>query len=89
MSRTERQFLHDLSSPISVALGMLERLAEHVADGGDLDDRDRERVAKAFSALIKIKEMITARRAELLASDPESDGRAEPAADESNAGPKS
>lgn len=62
--REEREFLHDLASPLTVAMGMTESSLLSM----DKDDpvKAREKLEKARQALAKISEHLTAHRNKLI-----------------------
>jgi hypothetical protein len=58
----ERKFLHDISSPLAVAIFVLEVALEDVKPDAILDKDSFESLQKAFGALEKLKKMIEDRR---------------------------
>jgi signal transduction histidine kinase len=66
----ERTFLHDIATPMAVALGMVDLLLEDASDGSaSLSDAQKKRLEKAQTALLKLQEMMAARRQILIAAD--------------------
>lgn len=66
----ERTFLHDIATPVAVALGMIDLMMDDVLEGSaTLEDGQKKRLEKAQTALLKLQEMMSARRSVLIASD--------------------
>jgi signal transduction histidine kinase len=58
----ERAFLHDLSNPLAIAVGMLDMAAEQLKTTPGADPKALERLEKARNALRRMTDSITARR---------------------------
>lgn len=66
----ERTFLHDIATPTAVALGMVDLMLDDVLEGtATLSDSQKKRLEKTQAALLKLQEMMSARRAALIAQD--------------------
>ena len=64
----ERTFLHDIATPTAVALGMVDLMLDDVLEGSaTLSESQKKRLEKAQAALLKLQEMMSARRAILVA----------------------
>lgn len=65
----ERSFLHDIATPTAVALGMVDLILDDASEGSvALEDGVKKRLEKAQAALLKLQEMMSARRAVLIAA---------------------
>lgn len=64
--REERAFIHDLSSPLAIASGLLEILAEELINFNSLEEQQKVRLQKAIGSLEKMKELLRARRSHLI-----------------------
>jgi len=62
MSVTERKFLHDLSSPCSINIGMLEVVVEDLRETMGKDASVITRLEKALHAAQKMQHLIKERR---------------------------
>lgn len=56
--RYERDFIHDLATPLMIAMGM----SDYVLNSLEANTEDFERLTKAKNSLNKINEIIKARR---------------------------
>lgn len=66
----ERTFLHDIATPVAVALGMIDLMLDDVQEGSaTLEDGQKKRLEKAQTALLKLQEMMSSRRSILIAAD--------------------
>lgn len=65
MSSPERKFLHDVSSPLTVALGHTDALLQK----GGFAEAETKRLNKIMESLQKITTMIQNRRQELKSSE--------------------
>ncbi len=65
---TEREFLHDLATPVSVALGNLETTLDDDSKLGPLSENQRTRLEKALKAVDRIRQLMEKRRAEIRAA---------------------
>lgn len=64
--RNERQFLHDISAPLTVAFGMLDLLREDLNSAAPPTiEAIAQSVAKSYAAVEKAANIIQARRLEL------------------------
>jgi hypothetical protein len=63
--RNERDFLHDLATPVSVALGQLDAALDDGRVNGNLTENQKTRMEKAMKALSKIRDLMTDRRNEI------------------------
>lgn len=59
-AKDEREFLHDIATPLMVALGHVEHVFEH--PGSEDEERTRQRLEKAYNSLKKMSEKLHARR---------------------------
>jgi hypothetical protein len=66
--RTERDFIHDLATPVSVALGQIEAALDEGRANGSLNESQQNRLAKAQKSLAKIRDLMITRRNEITAS---------------------
>ena len=56
-------FIHDLSSPVAVALGMVDLVLDDATTGNaPLNPAQQKRIEKAQAALVKIQALISKRR---------------------------
>jgi signal transduction histidine kinase len=64
----ERAFMHDISTPMAVALGMIDLMLDDAQPGGpaELPEAAMKRLEKAQAALLKLQEMMAARRKTLI-----------------------
>jgi hypothetical protein len=62
MSEQERKFIHDISSPITVACGMVEAVLDSVKQVANSDNPDVKRLEKALTALNRVSDLIRDRR---------------------------
>ena len=60
----QRVFLHDIASPLMIAMGMTESVATQLGEG-DIE-KHKERLAKAQKALSKISEKLKSNRSSLI-----------------------
>lgn len=66
----ERVFMHDLATPMAVALGMLDLMIDDSTSGVTvLPEAAFKRAEKAQAALLKMQEMMKERRSTILAAD--------------------
>jgi hypothetical protein len=70
-SSEERKFLHDLATPLSVALGMLESALDQLSKKSTIEQSDlkslNERLEKSKNAVRRCVDLLTDRRQILLA----------------------
>jgi signal transduction histidine kinase len=65
----ERIFMHDIATPTAVALGMIDLILDDSQSGAAvLPEAAVKRLEKAQSALLKLQEMMAARRKTLMES---------------------
>ena len=69
MSASERKFLHDLASPLTIAQGMTDAASEIVRDRKPIDEKLLNKLEKSTKALERMTEMLRLRRSEIAASD--------------------
>jgi hypothetical protein len=63
----ERTFMHDIATPLAVALGMVDIVIDDSTSGvAVLPEASMKRLEKVQSALIKLQDMVTARRKVLI-----------------------
>jgi hypothetical protein len=62
-AKEEREFLHDIATPLMIALGHIEHLIDH--PGTEDEERIKYRLDKAFSSLKKLSEKLHERRKDL------------------------
>jgi hypothetical protein len=63
----ERTFMHDIATPLAVALGMVDIVIDDSTSGvAVLPEASMKRLEKVQSALIKLQDMVTARRTVLI-----------------------
>ena len=61
--KDERKFLHDISSPLTVALGTTNILSDKLKAGQDVPKETLvDRIERVFAALEKMSKMVNARR---------------------------
>lgn len=66
----ERVFMHDIATPIAVALGMIDLLVDDVQSGNStLEPGQLKRVEKAQAALLKLQTMMSERRKAILEAE--------------------
>ena len=65
-TRGQRDFIHDLSSPLTVALGMVDSALRSTKES---DAKAAEKLEKARSALVKMSEILKSRRQLLIDSE--------------------
>lgn len=70
MKNLERTFIHDINSPLSAALFILESLQDDLAQNPEQAETCSQ-VKAALDCLEKIKNLAQARRALLIQQDPE------------------
>jgi signal transduction histidine kinase len=58
-ARSQRDFIHDLASPLTVALGMVDSALRAVSDE---NTPAKEKLEKAKKSLLKMNELMKARR---------------------------
>lgn len=59
----ERVFMHDIATPIAVALGMIDLIIDDSSSGVTvLPENAMKRLEKAQAALLKLQDMMAARR---------------------------
>ena len=66
--KQERAFLHDMASPLMVAIWMVEAV-EMTVDPNDVESKAK--LAKAMKSLLKMTDLLKARRKVLIALDQE------------------
>ena len=65
----ERTFMHDIATPMAVAIGMIDLIIDDSSSGTTvLPEAALKRLEKAQTALLKLQEMLTARRKILITS---------------------
>lgn len=65
----ERVFMHDIATPIAVALGMIDLVLDDSSSGTTvLPEAAAKRLEKAQTALLKLQEMMVERRKILVAA---------------------
>jgi hypothetical protein len=66
----ERTFIHDIATPIAITLGMVDLIIDDSNSGVTvLPEAALKRLEKAQSALLKLQELIAARRKVLTEAD--------------------
>lgn len=60
--KSERKFLHDISSPLGTALFISDVLAESLTVGSPLSEEDLQQIKTILSELDRVKNMIQKRR---------------------------
>lgn len=66
MSEDERHFLHDLSSPLAIASGVIDILLEDSPE--PLTESQKKKLTRAFQALERMKIMLEKRREQIKTS---------------------
>jgi hypothetical protein len=62
----ERVFMHDISTPVAVALGMIDMVIDDSLSGvNELPERAFKRLEKAQAALLKLQKLMVDRRKEI------------------------
>jgi signal transduction histidine kinase len=65
-AQEERKFLHDLATPLSVALGMAESALDQITKGAVADEAQlkklQDRVQKSQTAVLRCVELLKERR---------------------------
>lgn len=64
--KNEREFLHDISTPLMIASGHLEYLVNQGTEGGD-PEKTRYRMEKAYASMVKLTDKLQERREALKA----------------------
>jgi hypothetical protein len=62
----ERKFLHDLSNPLAIAIGMLESVIDDGKIKGTLNEVQTIKLDKVKVAIDKMTELLRARRTEII-----------------------
>lgn len=70
--KEERAFIHDIASPLMIAMGMVEDL-QHNPDNDEKANRDLK-LGKAANALSRISDMVKKRRAVLIEKTKQAEG---------------
>jgi hypothetical protein len=65
LAMNERKFLHDIANHIVVAQGMLSFVQKNAVADKPLDEKDIERLEKAYIAVTKMTALMKERRAAL------------------------
>lgn len=63
----EREFLHDLATPISTALFLADCVLDRLQSRSDVDQEDRAELTKIYEALEKVTQLLEKRREVLIA----------------------
>jgi hypothetical protein len=63
----ERKLLHDFSNPLAIAAGMIEAILDDCEQGEPLSETQKRRLQKALAATDRLRNMLMARREQLLA----------------------
>ena len=63
----ERTFMHDIASPVAVAIGLIDLVIDDSSSGGPaIPEAALKRLEKAQSALLQLQEMMSVRRRALM-----------------------
>lgn len=62
---TEREFLHELASPLAAAICCVDSLLADVKEQAASNAETVEELSEIFASLAKLKDLMTSRRAEL------------------------
>ena len=70
-AQEERKFLHDLATPLSVALGMVEAALDQTSKGATVDQAQfnklQDRLQKSRTAVLRCVDLLKERRQVLIA----------------------
>lgn len=69
MSKEQRKFLHDIASPMTIAMGMLDSALESLQKTTGVDPVVINKLKKSASAMERMAEMIRVRRSEIVAME--------------------
>ncbi len=65
----EREFMHDIATPIGIAMGCIEAMLDLPDENEPLSNLQKERLTRARKALERVRDMMTKRREEILRAD--------------------
>ena len=71
--KEERAFLHDLSSPLMVAMGMVDFVSKKIPNETEADEVNKVKMEKAKKALDKLATLLKDRRALLITRMPDTE----------------
>ncbi len=69
--KEQREFLHDLSNPLSIAMGMTEITLEKLKKQDSVDPKALECLEKSLKAIHRMKDLLVKRREILIEKTPE------------------
>ncbi len=74
-AQDQRTFLHDLSNPLSIALGMLEIALEDIKKIEGIDSKTMSCLEKSLKGIFRMRDQIQKRREILIENTPKSEDK--------------